>query len=156
MSTNSSDDTQSSALISAFFVHDALFGLDTSRVQEVIRPGVITKVHHASEEVLGIINLRGRIVTIIDLGLKLSLGKLTLTGESRVYIVEDQNEFVGLLVDRVSDAIEVPRASLLPPPPNVKGVQGKFFEGVHQNGGNLIAVLKTSEILSLKNRHPLV
>ncbi|MBF0546380.1 MAG: chemotaxis protein CheW [Candidatus Riflebacteria bacterium] len=65
-------------LIATFFINDCLYGIDTQRLQEVVRISEITPVHHSPEYVLGVMNLRGRIVTVIDLGCKLLLKKLTV------------------------------------------------------------------------------
>ncbi|MEI9974038.1 MAG: chemotaxis protein CheW [Ignavibacteriota bacterium] len=88
-------------LLATFFVRDALCALDAAGIQEVIRLGPLTPVRHASPDVAGILNLRGKIVTILDLGLRLGFPKVVPSGDSRIFIIEDRNEFVGLLVDRV-------------------------------------------------------
>jgi len=88
------------ALLATFFVRDMLCGLDATAVQEVIRLGPVTPVHYAPEEVLGILNLRGRIVTIVDLGLRIGLPRIATGSDSRIFIVEDRDEFIGLLVNR--------------------------------------------------------
>ena len=135
-------------LACTFYVKEALCAIDTAGVQEVIRIDRITRVHHAPDEVIGIINLRGKIVTIIDLGQKLDLGRIGITEESRVFIVEQAGEFVGLLADRVSEVVEIQRDRMSPPPPNVRGVQERFIDGVFQAEDHLIAVLSTERILS--------
>src|SRR5690349_15099786 len=87
-----------SALISTFYLGDALLGIDTFRVQEIIKVIDITRGHQAPDHVLGIINLRGRIVTIIDLGRKLGLGPARLNDNSRIIIVSWRTEYIGLAV----------------------------------------------------------
>src|ERR1035441_4152417 len=84
-------------LLATFFVRDALCALDAAGIQEVIRLGPLTPVRHAPPAVAGIVNLRGKIVTILDLGLRLGFAKAVATGESRIFIIEDRGEFVGLL-----------------------------------------------------------
>ena len=69
----------------------------------------MTPVRHAPAEVLGIVNLRGKIVTVVDLGLRLGFPKAVAGGDSRIFIMEDRNEFIGLLVDRVDEVVEVER-----------------------------------------------
>ncbi len=65
-------------------VRNTLCGVDTEPVQEIVKVGHITPVHHAPAYVVGIMNLRGRVVTVIDLGLKLDLGATPLTPDSRI------------------------------------------------------------------------
>ncbi len=137
-------------LLSMFFLGEAAFGLDTAQVQEVVRVGDITPVHHAPEFVLGVMNLRGRIATVIDLAIKLQLSRTEITQDSRIFIVDWQGEQIGLLVDRVADAIALDRTDLKPAPENVREIQGRQFEGVCHVHGTLIAMLDTTAVLTLK------
>ena len=98
-------------LLATFFVREALCALDAAGIQEVIRLGPLTPVRHAPPEVAGIVNLRGKIVTILDLGLRLGLRRMVPSGDSRIFIIEDRNEFIGLLVDRVDEVVEVERTN---------------------------------------------
>jgi purine-binding chemotaxis protein CheW len=138
-------------LVSTFFLGEAAFGLDTAQVQEVVRVGHITPVHHAPGFVLGVMNLRGRIATVIDLGAKLELAHTDIDGDSRIFIVEWQDEQIGLLVDRVADAVTVDRAALKPAPENVRGIQGRQFQGVCHVDGRLIALLEMTAVLTIED-----
>jgi purine-binding chemotaxis protein CheW len=93
-------------------------------------------------------NLRGKIVTLLDLGIILGFGKSVLTHESRVFILEDRNEFLGVLVDRAGDVIEVEPAQRESLPVNIPAAQARFFKGVCRAGGHVIAVLNPSEVLN--------
>jgi len=135
-------------LLATFFVRDALCALDAAGVQEVIRLGAITQVRHAPEEVLGIVNLRGRIVTIVDLGLRLGFPKVAAGKDSRIFIVEDRNEFIGLLVDRVDEVVEVEPESWQPPPASANWGQTRFFKGVYRQRGRAITLLDAGLILA--------
>lgn len=138
-------------LVSTFFLGEAAFGLDTAQVQEVVRVGAMTPVHHAPEFVLGVMNLRGRIATVIDLGTKLELSHTEIGPDSRIFIVECQAEQIGLLVDRVADAIAVDQAELKPAPENVCGIQGRHFKGVYQVDGMLVALLDMASVLAIED-----
>ncbi|HEY1338438.1 MAG TPA: chemotaxis protein CheW [Bryobacteraceae bacterium] len=138
-----------SMLVSMFHLRGALCALDTALVEEVVRWRRATRVPHAPPHVVGVINLRGKIVTVIDLGRKLDLGEIQPTEDSRLYIVRDQDEAVGLLVDRSADVIEMEPAELEPPPANVRGAEGRFFRGVGRAAGRLVALLDPAEALSL-------
>ena len=146
------DTLQSSAgqtvLLATFFVRDALCGLDAAGIQEVIRLGPVTPVCYAPEEVVGIVNLRGKIVTIVDLGLRLGFPKAMAGGDSRIFIIEDRNEFIGLLVDRVDEVVEVERDRWQAPPANVNPAQARFFRGVCRAGGRVITLLDAGQILA--------
>ncbi len=135
-------------LLATFFVRGALCALDATGVQEVIRLGPVTPVHHAPEEVLGILNLRGKIVTIVDLGLRLGFPGAVAGSESRIFIVEDRNEFIGLLVDRVDEVVELESGHWQAPPANVKWGQARFFKGICRSRGRVITLLDPGQILS--------
>lgn len=134
-------------LVSTFYLGEAAFGMDTAQVQEVVRVGDITPVHHAPGFVLGVMNLRGRIVTVIDLGVRLELDRTEIGEDSRIFIVDWQGEQIGLLVDHVADAIPVDRTDLKPAPENVRSIQGKQFKGIFQVDGQLVALLDMAAVL---------
>jgi len=135
-------------LLATFFVGDALCALDASVVQEVIRVESVTAVRHAPEEVVGVMNLRGKIVTLLDPRIILALGKSVITRESRVFILEDRNEFLGVLVDRAGEVVEVEPGQGESLPVNIPASQARFFQQVCRAGGHVIAVLNPREVLN--------
>lgn len=135
-------------LLATFYVRDALCAVDAAGVQEVIRVGSVTTVHHAPHEVVGVINLRGKIVTLLDIGLILGLGNATRSGDSRVFIIEDNGEFFGLLVDRVGEVFELDARCEEPLPANIPATQARYFSGVFRAAGNVIARLKPEDLLA--------
>jgi purine-binding chemotaxis protein CheW len=134
-------------LLATFHVKNTLCGIDAMKVQEVVRLSEVTPVHHAPKRIVGIINLRGRIVTVIDLGVALDVGTLERTDSSRAYIVEWNGEYVGLLADSASDVVPITADQVGPPPANIHGVQGRYFQGVCQNEDRLIAILNVDLVL---------
>ncbi len=148
MTTTSESQAGQTVLLVTFVVRDALCALDASSVQEVIRLGPLTPVCYAPPEVVGIINLRGRIVTIVDLGLRLGFPKTSAGPDSRIFILEDRNEFIGLLVDRVDEVVEVESGDWQPPPVNVDWGQARFFKGVCRARGRVITLLDAPRILA--------
>jgi len=151
MTDHSASIDEQQILLATFFLGSAAFGLDTAQVQEVVRVGNITPVHHAPDFVLGVMNLRGRIATVIDLAVKLEIERAEVGTESRIFIVDWQGEQIGLLVDRVSDPVLLDRSDLKPSPENVRGIQGRQFRGVCHVSGMLIAVLDTAAVLAGEN-----
>jgi len=138
-------------LLATFFVRDTLCALDAAGVQEVIRLGPLTPVCYAPDEVLGIVNLRGRIVTIVDLGLRLGFPRTVAGRDSRIFIIEDRNEFIGLLVDRVDEVVEVEAGQWQPMPANVNREQARFFKGVCRARNRMITLLDAGQVLSAQN-----
>lgn len=140
------EDTQRLAV--SCFVRNALCGVDTEPVQEIVKVGHITPVHHAPDYVVGIMNLRGRVVTVIDLGMKLDLGATPVTPDSRILIIAWQGEALGLLIDNVQGVVPVDRAQMKPPPENVRGVQSDMVAGVCQVDNRLMAMLDLPTVLA--------
>jgi len=137
-----------SSLLASFAVSDSFYALDASTVQEVIRVPSLTRVPHAPPSVLGIINLRGRIVTVLDAAIVLGHEKSALGRDSRIFVVEDRGEFIGLLVDRVADVIEYDPSAANAVPANVPREQACFYRGIHLVNGRAIALLNAEQMLS--------
>jgi purine-binding chemotaxis protein CheW len=135
-------------LLATFHVGDTQCALDAVKVQEVIRPGDLTPVHHAPPEVVGVLNLRGRIVTVLDLSLKLGLAKVIPGPHTRVFIVDDHSEFIGLMVDWVGDVVEIEDGLLQPLPANTAPEQARFLRGVCRVADRVMAVLDTGAVLA--------
>jgi len=95
-----------------------------------------------------VINLRGKIITLLDAGMVLGFGKTTATRDSRIIIVEAKNEFLGLLVDRVGEVLEVEPNQREPLPVNMPAEQARFFHHVCRAGGKVLAVLNPTEVLA--------
>jgi purine-binding chemotaxis protein CheW len=129
-----------------------VFGIDATLIQEVVMVGELTPVRHAQEYVAGIRNLRGRIITVIDLCVRLGLGNVELGPESRILIADWKGEPVGLLVDRVTDAVAVAAGEVEAAPPNLHGVQMQKLVGVFRSGDRLVALLDLASVLDTDDR----
>lgn len=137
--------------LATFYVGDALCGMDILKVQEINKLIEMTIVPQAPSYVLGIINLRGQIVTVIDLGKRLGLTSIELNETSRNIIVNSKNEHIGLLVSSISDVVEVDWHKVEKPPANIGGVQGVFFKGVFKTKDRLIGILDADRVLADEN-----
>ncbi len=135
--------------LATFFIGDALCGMDILKVQEINKLMEMTKVPQAPEYVLGILNLRGQIVTIIDLGKKLGLGETDIGLDPRNIIVNAPGEHIGLLVRMISDVVMADPDKIEPAPANMSGIQGNFFTGVYKTDSKLIGILDTAEVLRM-------
>jgi purine-binding chemotaxis protein CheW len=131
---------------------DGVFGVDATLIQEVVMVGELTPVRHAQAYVAGIRNLRGRIITVIDLCVRLGLGAVEIGPESRILIADWKGEPVCLLVDRVEDAVAVEAGGLEPAPPNLHGVQMQKLLGVFPSGERLAALLDLAAVLDTDER----
>jgi len=132
---------------STFYVGGALCGINILNIQEINKHFDITKVPQSSDYVKGILNLRGRIVTIIDLGKKLGLEPINENQDNRNIIVNSEDEHIGLLVDSISDVAIAKKEDIEPAPSNIGGVKGKYFKGVLKTEKQLIGILDIDEVL---------
>ena len=139
--------SEDALLVSVFRLGDAMFGIPAAQIQEVVQMGSVTPVHHALPYIVGIRNLRGRIVTVIDLGMRLELGEAVRGGDSRIMIVDSEGELVGLLVDRVDDTVFLHAENMSPPPPNLGALQESALRGVYRCPDGLVTLLDHSTIL---------
>ena len=133
--------------LATFYVGEALCGMDILKVQEINKLMEMTKIPQAPHYVMGILNLRGQIVTIIDLCKKLGLPSTDVNDESRNIIVSSKGEYIGLLTERISDVVGIDWEKVEPPPANIGGVQGRFFKGVLKTEDRLIGILDVEEVL---------
>lgn len=137
--------------LATFYVGDALCGMDILKVQEINKLMEMTKVPQAPEYVTGILNLRGQIITVIDLGKKLGLSSIDFNEKTRNIIVNSGTEYIGLLVSHISDVVEAEWNKVEKPPANIGGVQGVFFKGVFKTKDRLIGVLDVERVLAEDN-----
>jgi len=147
----SSSMTKSVIELATFYVGHALCGMDILKVQEINKLMEMTKVPQAPDYMVGILNLRGQIVTIIDLGQKIGLGSVEVGNESRNIIINAPGEHVGLLVTKISDVIMADPDRIEPAPANMSGVQGSFFTGVYKTENKLIGILDIKEVLRIES-----
>ena len=137
--------------LATFYIGDSLCGMDILKVQEINKLLEMTTVPLAPDYVKGILNLRGQIVTVIDLGSKLNLADTVTTGETRNIIVNYDGEYIGLLVDKIGDVERTAEDEIEAPPANIGNIQGRYFEGVFKKEKSLIGILNVEEILKDEN-----
>ena len=133
-----------------FELEGLLFGIDVTAVQEVIRYQPMTPVPLAPSMVVGLINLRGQIVTAIDLRARLELGPRENTQlPMNVVVRTDDSNAVSLLVDKIGDVIDVDPADFELPPDTVKGVARELIIGAYKLDGRLLLALDVNKTMNL-------
>ncbi|MBO8129214.1 MAG: chemotaxis protein CheW [Peptococcaceae bacterium] len=133
--------------IVVFELSGQIYGVGIADVWEIIRMEKITRVPKAPEFVEGIINLRGRIVPIIDLRKRFHLPEGEQTKSSRIIIVQVGEMTVGMIVDAVHEVLSVSMDSMKPPPPVVGGVDAEFLRGIVLRDDRLIIMLNLDKVL---------
>lgn len=125
------------------------FGVDVERVQEVMRPQRTTRVPLAPPEVAGLINLRGQIVTALDLRRRLGFDERPERSEPMNVVVRSAGEPVSLLVDQIGDVVDVDDSTFEPPPDTLAASAREMVLGAHKLPDRLLLVLDTDRALGL-------
>jgi purine-binding chemotaxis protein CheW len=126
-----------------------LFGLPIAGVQDVFVPDRLTSVPLAPPEIAGVLNVRGRILTIIDMRRRLELEVLEESRRTLVVGIEHKGESYGLLIDRVGEVLKLPVRSFEDNPINFDRTLAQLSAGVHRLDGKLMVVLDLDRVLKL-------
>lgn len=132
-----------------FYLDGLFFGVDVLKVQEIIRHQAMTRVPLAANEVKGLINLRGDIVTAIDLRRRLRLPDRPADAEPTNVVVRDEEKAVALLVDEIGDVLEVDEENFEPTPETLDTAVRELITGVYKINGRLLHVLDTDRAVVL-------
>lgn len=133
-----------------FFVADMFFGVEVLKVQEVLRYQEMTRVALAPHVIEGLINLRGQIVTAIDMRRRLKLAARSDGAHPMNVVIRAEEGAISLLVDEIGDVIEVRDSEYEPPPANMPPTQRAFVDGVYKLAGRLLLVLNTDRTLTVE------
>ncbi|MBI3699563.1 MAG: chemotaxis protein CheW [Afipia sp.] len=128
-----------------------LFGLPISRVQDVFMPERMTRVPLASDDVAGVLNLRGRIVTAIDMRARLGLAKNEDSAELMAIGVDLRGESYGLLIDNIGEVMKLRDDGCEVNPVNLDPRMAKVAGGVHRLEGQLMVVLDVDRVLEINS-----
>ena len=132
-----------------FHVDGHFFGVEVDKVQEVVRQQQLTPVPLAPPEVSGLINLRGQIVTTIDLRIRLGLPRRATGVEAMNVLMAGKDGVVSLQVDQIGDVVDVDPATIEAPPPTLGGNLRQFIRAVSKQQGRLLLVLDESRAMDL-------
>ncbi len=149
IATLKSQANQAGRQFCTFFVADLFFGVDVLCVQEVLRFQQITRVPQAPAVVEGLINLRGQIVTAIDMRRRLQLPPRGGDQAPMNIVVRTEDGAGSLLVDEIGDVLDVDAASWEPSPENLDSNARDLIRGVYKLKGRLLLVLDTERALDL-------
>ena len=133
-----------------FLLAGAEFGIDIKRVREIIRVSEITRMPKSPRFLEGIINLRGRIVSVLDLKKRFAFPACDLTMDSRVMVVEVGDQIVGLLVDKVSEVLKVPESNFSVPSGPILTIETQYLSGTAEMKKRLVVLLKLDRIFNLE------
>lgn len=135
----------------AFRVGDELYGLSIDALSEITKPLVTTPVPRTAEFVLGIGNVRGIVIPVVDLARRLRMTPRAIGPRSRVLIVRSDSDLYGLLVDEVRDVVSIPPEAFEPPPGALAGGRAAFIAALARVGGDIMVVLDLPSLLEARD-----
>jgi purine-binding chemotaxis protein CheW len=138
--------TENNLQLVTFYLDGEFFGIQVGRVQEILLAQQMTPVPNSSDEVVGLINLRGQIVTAIDLRKVLGLAAPERVEDQTNVIINFQDSADSLLVDKIGDVLEVATHRIEPPPSSMKGIERKHVEGVCKLEDTLLVMLDVDRV----------
>jgi purine-binding chemotaxis protein CheW len=124
------------------------FGVDILKVQEINRMMEVTRVPNAPEYVDGVINLRGKVIPIIDLRRRFGMERKEHDKNTRIVVVELTGKVVGFVVDGVEEVLRIPRSVTEPPPSIVGGVRDEYITAVGKLEDRLLILLDLDKVLT--------
>jgi purine-binding chemotaxis protein CheW len=131
-----------------FRLEDETYGINVMQVQEVLRYTEIAPVPGAPDYVLGIINLRGNVVTVIDTRARFGLMSGEVSDNSRIVIIEAEKQVIGIMVDSVAEVVYL-KSSEIDSAPNVgTDESAKFIQGVSNRDGELLILVDLNKLMS--------
>ncbi len=156
------------AQFATFFLGNDYFGIDVLLVREINQNMVVTEVDPSPVYIVGLMNLRGQIVTVADLKVKLGIeDKAGVSGENCIVLKTDEEldrlrdkgfgvsktakDIVGLMVDRIGDMVTVHEDEMESAPANVNGVDSRYIRGIVKLDGKLLVVLNVQTVLAMEN-----
>ncbi|MBI4958258.1 MAG: purine-binding chemotaxis protein CheW [Desulfovibrio sp.] len=138
-----------------FNISEEEFGVDILKVQEIIRTMEITKVPRAPEFVEGVINLRGKVIPILDLRRRFGMQARPHDKQTRIIVIELGAMIVGFVVDGVSEVLRISASTVEPPPAVVSGLESEYISGVGKLEDRLLILLDLNKLLSTSEKNAL-
>lgn len=139
----------------SFNIGQEEFGVDILKVQEINRMILVTHVPNSPHYVDGVINLRGKVIPIIDLRTRLGLPRKDHDKDTRIIVVELEGKTVGFVVDAVSEVLRIPRNITEPPPVLASGVDTNYITAVGKLEDRLLILLDLDKVLSTDEKQQL-
>jgi len=133
----------------SFNIGSEEFGVDILKVQEINRMVEITKVPQSPHYVEGVINLRGKVIPIVDLRKRFNLDVKEYDKNTRIVVVDISGNIMGMVVDSVSEVLRIPSSTIEPPPEIVTGIDSEYIKGVAKLDDRLLIFLDLSKVIDV-------
>ncbi len=140
------DGTGTIQLVS-FCLGDEEYGIEITKVQEIILIGEITRVPQTPDYIKGLINLRSMVIPIVDLRLRFGMELQAATDDTRIMVVNVDGKTIGIVVDAVSEVLRISEDQISPPPPTISGLGQEYLTGLVKLDQRLLILLDIDKIL---------
>lgn len=144
---NDAESTGTMQLVS-FHLADETFGVEITKVREIILMCDITDVPQSPHYVKGLINLRSNVIPVVDLRTLFGLAQRELTSESRIMVMQVGSRTIGIIVDAVDEVLRVSKKDIAPPPPTVAGLGQEYLMGLVRQESSLLILLDIDRVLN--------
>ncbi len=144
---NASSDATGTIQLVSFHLAEESYGIEITKVREIILMGEITRIPHTPDYVKGLINLRSTVIPVIDLRIRFALPEAELTGDSRIMVINVLDKTIGIIVDAVSEVLRISNDQIAPPPPTVAGLGREYLTGLVRLDGQLLILLDIDKLL---------
>lgn len=139
------EDTQKGRFLT-FALGQEVFGIEIRYVTEIIGMQPITGLPEVPDYIKGIINLRGKIIPVIDVRLKFKKDAIEYDDRTCIIVIETSNLSVGMIVDNVAEVISIDDENIAPPPDNRSGVQNRYISGIGKAGNEVKLLLDCGKL----------
>ncbi|MEW6182069.1 MAG: chemotaxis protein CheW [Bacillota bacterium] len=140
------EDTQEDKFLT-FYLGEEEYGIEIRHVTEIIGLQTITDVPDMPSHVKGVINLRGKVVPVMDVRLRFGMEERAYDDRTCIVVINIENHAVGLIVDRVSEVLDIPKSDVEPPPRVRKGESSRFVQGMGKVGEQVKILLNADKVL---------
>ncbi len=130
-------------------VSNEIYGINIMDIKEIIKSREVTEIPRSPGFVSGVISLRGTIIPVIDMLLRLGLPRNKVTGKERIVVISVDQSYCGLLVDEVIQVVRVNKESMEPAPSVLEGIDRDFVSGIGRSEGRLIIILNLKNIADI-------
>jgi|LSQX01.3.fsa_nt_gb purine-binding chemotaxis protein CheW len=131
------------------------YGVPITQVQEINLLSKPTKIPNSPVFLEGVINLRGRIIPVVDLKKRFALDHTKYTKDAQIMIVEVNESVIGVIVDEVLEVLRLPAGSIEPPPPVIAGITAAYLDGVGKLDDRLFILLNMDKVLTVSEQEEL-
>ena len=147
-----SHETEEILQLVSFIIENEEFGIDILKVEEIIRVISVTKIPNAPDFIEGVINLRGKVIPVIDLRTRLNRARKEHDNNTRVIVVEVNGLTVGFIVDSVREVLRIPKSIIEPPPSLVTGIDSEYITAIGKLEDRLLILLDLEKVLDFKQK----